>query len=54
MSDDTSSPRLSAAMAVMLTAMVGYFIFWGMGYTNNNHTLLFTEVSPFLVGQLAL
>ncbi|MGB4881836.1 MAG: inorganic phosphate transporter [Neisseria sp.] len=33
--------------AVMFIGMVGYFIFWGLGYTHNNHILLFLLATLF-------
>lgn len=39
--------KLSLAFAVGLAAMVGYFIFWGLGYTNYNNTALFILATFF-------
>lgn len=33
--------KTNFAFAVMLIGMVGYFIYWGLGYTNHNHTTMF-------------
>ncbi|MDO5058919.1 MAG: inorganic phosphate transporter [Neisseria sp.] len=39
--------KTNLAFAVMLISMVGYFIFWGLGYTNHNHTTLFILATLF-------
>ncbi|XXQ67293.1 inorganic phosphate transporter [Neisseriaceae bacterium B1] len=39
--------KTNAAFAILLFGMVGYFIFWGMGYTNHNHTALFLLATLF-------
>lgn len=33
--------RVNAAMGILLAGATLYFIYWGLGYTNHNHTLLF-------------
>ncbi len=38
---------LSLGFAVLFIAMTGYFIFWGLGYTNNNNSLLFIIATLF-------
>lgn len=47
--DKTIQPmyKTNAAFAVLLFGMVGYFIFWGLGYTNHNHTVLFLLATLF-------
>ncbi|MDO4696382.1 MAG: anion permease [Neisseria sp.] len=39
--------KTNLAFAVMLIGMVGYFIFWGLGYTNHNHPTLFILATLF-------
>ncbi len=39
--------KTNIAFAVMLVAMVGYFIFWGLDYTHHNHTILFLLATLF-------
>lgn len=39
--------KTNAAFAILLIGMVGCFIFWGLGYTNHNHTLLFLLATLF-------
>ncbi len=45
-SDSGISP-LSLSFAALLIAMTGYFIFWGLDYTNHNHTVLFVLATLF-------
>lgn len=49
-----SSPTTSIAMrrtnwafAIALVGMVGYFVYWGLGYTQNHHTMLFLLATLF-------
>lgn len=39
--------KLSAAFAIGLAAMVGYFLYWGLGYTNHNHIGIFVLATFF-------
>ncbi len=39
--------KTNLAFAAMLIGMVGYFIYWGMGYTNHNHTAMFLLATLF-------
>lgn len=39
--------KTNAAFAILLLGMVGYFIFWGLGYTNHNHVILFLLATLF-------
>ena len=39
--------KTNFAFAVMLIGMVGYFIYWGLGYTNHNHTTMFVLATFF-------
>ena len=39
--------RTNAVFAAMLIGMVGYFIYWGLGYTHQNHVLLFLLATVF-------
>ena len=39
--------KTNAAFAVLLCGMVGYFVFWGLGYTNHNHVPLFLLATAF-------
>ena len=39
--------KTNFAFAVMLIGMVGYFIYWGLGYTNHNHTTMFLLATFF-------
>jgi len=43
----SDGPKLSLAFGFLLVAMTGYFIMWGMEYTNGNHTLLFLLATVF-------
>ncbi|OSI11109.1 inorganic phosphate transporter [Neisseria zoodegmatis] len=42
-----SIQKINLAFAALLLGMVGYFIFWGLGYTNQNHTMLFLLATFF-------
>lgn len=44
---DTGSPLLSIGFFVLLTGMFACFLYWGTGYTNQNHLLLFILASLF-------
>ncbi len=39
--------RLSVAIALLLLLTAGYFVFWGLEYTNHQHTLLFLMAAAF-------
>ena len=39
--------KINFAFAALLLGMVGYFVFWGLGYTNHNHTTLFLLATFF-------
>ncbi len=39
--------KINAIFAALLIGAVGYFIVWGMGYTNGNHTILFLLATLF-------
>lgn len=39
--------KTNAAFAILLVGMVGYFVYWGLGYTQYNHTLLFLLATLF-------
>lgn len=39
--------KINYAFAALLVGTVGYFIFWGLGYTHSNHTLLFLLATLF-------
>ncbi|MBF0802805.1 MULTISPECIES: inorganic phosphate transporter [unclassified Neisseria] len=39
--------KINFAFAALLIGMVGYFIFWGLGYTNHNHVMLFLLATLF-------
>lgn len=39
--------KTNLAFAAMLIGMVGYFVFWGLGYTNHNHSTLFILATLF-------
>lgn len=39
--------RLNLVFLALLIGMVTYFIFWGLGYTNYNHTVLFLLATLF-------
>ncbi len=50
MASATSSPlitRVNYVFAALLLSMVGYCIFWGLGYTNHNHPTLFVLAMLF-------
>lgn len=38
---------INAAFAAMLVGMVGYFIYWGLGYTHYNNPILFIIATMF-------
>ncbi|MGY6277748.1 inorganic phosphate transporter [Methylomonas sp. MgM2] len=38
---------LSIAFAAMLIGMTGYFVYWGLDYTNHNHALVFILATLF-------
>jgi PiT family inorganic phosphate transporter len=40
-------PKLSLFFGALLVAMTGYFIFWGLGYTNQSHVTLFVLATIF-------
>jgi PiT family inorganic phosphate transporter len=42
-----SGPKLSLIFGFLLVAMTGYFLMWGIEYTNGNHTLLFVLATLF-------
>ena len=47
-----SMPKVNAAFAILLVGMVGYFIFWGLGYTHHHQVALFllaTLLGVFMV-----
>lgn len=46
-SSDASVKKINAIFAALLIGAVGYFIVWGMGYTNGNHTMLFLLATLF-------
>ncbi|MCS4532711.1 inorganic phosphate transporter [Neisseria montereyensis] len=39
--------KINFAFAALLLCMIGYFIIWGLGYTNGNHTTLFLLATGF-------
>lgn len=39
--------KTNFTFAMMLVVMVSYFIYWGIGYTNHNHTVLFLLATFF-------
>lgn len=39
--------KINLVFAVLLIGMVGYFIFWGLGYTNHNSVMLFLLATLF-------
>lgn len=39
--------KTNTLFAVMLVVMVGYFVYWGLGYTHQNHTTLFLLATFF-------
>ena len=46
-SKQQSMPKVNAAFAILLVGMVGYFIFWGLGYTQYNQVSLFLLATLF-------
>lgn len=38
---------INTVFAAMLVSMVGYFIYWGLGYTHYNHSVLFILATFF-------
>ena len=42
-----SMPKVNAAFAILLVGMVGYFIFWGLGYTHYHQVPLFLLATLF-------
>lgn len=38
---------ISIGFAILIVATTSYFLFWGMDYTNNNHTMLFVLATLF-------
>lgn len=42
-----STAKLNITFALILAFATGYFIFWGLGYTNHNHTMLFILATLF-------
>lgn len=49
MSPNQNAPmrKINAAFIVLLLGMVGYFVFWGLGYTQYNHVALFLLATLF-------
>lgn len=49
MSSNQNAPmrKINAAFIVLLLGMVGYFVFWGLGYTQYNHVALFLLATLF-------
>ena len=47
--NNDSSPmyKTNFAFAAMLIGMVGYFIYWGLGYTHHNHYVMFLLATLF-------
>lgn len=39
--------KVNYAFAILFAAVVGFFLYWGIGYTNQNHILLFILASIF-------
>lgn len=39
--------HINTAFAILLVGMVAYFVYWGLGYTNHNHTILFLLATLF-------
>lgn len=39
--------KTNTAFAILLIGMVGYFVYWGLGYTQYNHTMLFLLATLF-------
>lgn len=46
-SHDPSMQKLNVFFALMMVIATGYFLYWGFGYTNGNHTLLFILATLF-------
>ncbi len=44
---DAPMYKTNITFAVMLVGMVGYFIYWGLGYTQYNHTTMFLLATLF-------
>lgn len=42
-----SDSKLNISFGILLIAMTGYFIFWGLGYTGGNHVTLFVLATLF-------
>lgn len=42
-----SMQQINMAFAILLVGMVAYFVYWGLGYTNHNHTILFLLATLF-------
>lgn len=42
-----SMKQINTAFAILLVSMVGYFVYWGLDYTNHNHTMLFLLATLF-------
>ncbi|WP_027010194.1 inorganic phosphate transporter [Conchiformibius kuhniae] len=42
-----SMRKINTAFALMLVGMVGYFVYWGLDYTQYNHTMLFLLATLF-------
>ncbi|MDK4680915.1 inorganic phosphate transporter [Kingella negevensis] len=40
-------PKTNAAFAILFVGMVGYFIYWGLGYTQYHHSALFLLATAF-------
>ena len=40
-------PKLSLFFGLLLTIMSIYFLYWGLGYTNNNHVIIFVLATMF-------
>ena len=49
MSPNQNAPmrKINAAFIVLLLGMLGYFVFWGLGYTQYNHVALFLLATLF-------
>ena len=39
--------KTNLAFAVLFVSMVGYFVYWGLGYTQYNHVALFLLATLF-------
>ncbi len=46
-SEQEGISRLNLFFGVLLIAMTGYFMYWGMGYTGGNHTIIFILATLF-------